>query len=536
MDADVIHDSHEVLESYLKNSSIVQQQIDSYNRFLHIGLPKLIESQSIIEPDVPNFSVKLLGIRIGNPVVIESDSSTKPIMPNEALARNLTYASPLYITYVPVIQGIEKRDSYDEIFVGELPVMVKSDLCYTKSMTREQMISEGEDPDDPGGYFIIKGTERVLIGVEDLAPNRIICTKEKGKGTVSKVFSTRYGFRTKCSVTRDSYGVYTLLFPTLTKSIDLVLVLKALGLTNEDIMGNITSKAVKNDMLLNMDLSQAKELDQKGAILEIGKIAVPNQAKEYQIKRAQQQLDTFILPHVGSDSKMREEKGRYLIRMAERASLVAYGRIKGDDKDHYKNKRIKLAGDLMEELFNHALKFFVRDVKYHIERTVARGRKLTFRTAINPDTITDKILSAMGTGSWPAGQSGVSQVLDRVNYISALAHLRRVKSPLAKKRQHFKARDVHGTHFGKLCPSETPEGVEVGLTRYLATMARVTVGADEQMFKDKLKELQILDTWIEAADEKEADKVKKKIEKEEEKVAKEEAKAERAVQHAGLAN
>jgi len=528
MDTDGMHDTHEVLESYLKNSSIVQQQIDSYNRFLHIGLPKLIESQSLIEPDVPNFSVKLLGIRIGNPVVIESDSSTKPIMPNEALARNMTYAAPLYITYVPVIQGIEKRDSYDEIFIGELPVMIKSDLCYTKNMTKEQLISEGEDPDDPGGYFIIKGTERVLIGVEDLAPNRIICTKEKGKGTVSKVFSTRYGFRTKCSVTRDSYGVYTLLFPTLTKSIDLMLVLKALGFTNEMIMEHIGSKAVKNDMLLNMDLSAAKDISTKDAIFEIGKMAAPNQAREYQIKRAQQQLDTFILPHIGADERVREEKARYLIRMAERASLVAYGKIKGDDKDHYKNKRIKLAGDLMEELFNHALKFFVRDVKYHIERTVARGRKLTFRTAINPDTITDKILSAMGTGSWPAGQSGVSQVLDRVDFLATLSHLRRVKSPLAKKRQHFKARDVHGTHFGKLCPSETPEGIEVGLTRYLALMARVTVGADEQMFKEKLKELQLIGVWLEPEDEKSADKIKKQVEKEKEKEAKKEEKAAQA--------
>ena len=98
-------------------------------------------------------------------MIIESDSSTRKIMPNEAIARNLTYSAPMYLTYVPVVSGIEKGDAAGEAFVGEMPVMVKSDLCYTHNMTAEQLVSEGEDPDDPGGYFIIKGTERVLVGI-----------------------------------------------------------------------------------------------------------------------------------------------------------------------------------------------------------------------------------------------------------------------------------------------------------------------------------------------------------------------------------
>ena len=144
----------------------------------------------------------------------------------------------------------------------------------------------------------------------------------------------------------------------------------------------------------------------------------------------------------------------------------------------------------MEELFNNAFKFFIKDIKYHIERTTARGRKLTVRTNINPDTLTEKILYSMGTGSWPAGQTGVSQVLDRTNFIGSLAHLRRVKSPLSKKHPHFKARDVHGTYIGKICPSETPEGTDVGLTKYLALMAKITVGAETKQLEEKLKELE----------------------------------------------
>ena len=124
-------------------------------------------------------------VRIGSPSVIEADSSRRNILPNEARLRNLTYAAPIFMEVVPVIRGIEKTASYGEVYVGDLPIMVRSNFCATKTMTRTQLIENGEDPDDPGGYFIIKGVERVLIGLEDVASNRIITTKEK-KGTEVK--------------------------------------------------------------------------------------------------------------------------------------------------------------------------------------------------------------------------------------------------------------------------------------------------------------------------------------------------------------
>jgi DNA-directed RNA polymerase subunit B" len=485
-------ETHEILEAYLTSTPIVSQQIESYNRFVRVGMQRIIDSQNMVEPDVSGFAIKFGTARLEPPVIIEADSSTRRIMPNEALARNLTYSAPIYISYTPVVSGIEKGDSAGEAFVGELPVMIKSDMCYTRNMTKEQLSKEGEDPEDPGGYFIIKGTERVLVGIEDLAPNRIICTRERGGIVNAKVFSTTVNFRARCSVTRDEYGIYKVLFPTISRGMDLILILRALGLQTKDMVEGIDNKEIKNDMLLNIELSKAREMGITDAIMEIGRLSAPNQAKTYQEKRAETQLDTYILPHLGTKADSRKEKGEFLVRMAERASLVAYRKSKPDDKDHYANKRVKLAGDLMEELFNNAFKFLMRDIKYHVERTTARGRKLTVRGNINADTLTEKILYSMGTGSWPAGQTGVSQTLDRTNFMSALAHLRRIKSPLAKKHPHLKARDVHGTHIGKLCPSETPEGTEVGLTRYLAIMSKVTVGAETKALEEKIKELKLL--------------------------------------------
>ena len=480
-----------LLESYLNPASLVQHQVESFNRFIDGGLQKVVSTQNIIEPGVEGFALKLGSVRLDKPSVIEADSSRRSITPNESRLRNLSYSAPIFIEVVPVIRGIEKAASYGEVFVGELPIMVRSSLCHLKTMAKSQVVENGEDPEDPGGYFIIKGVERVLIGLEDVASNRIITTMEK-KGTKvrSQVFSTTPGFRAKCAVSRNQSGLFEVDFPTTSKPINMILMLRSLGLQAKDIIEYASEfNAFKNDVLLNLELSDAKELPPSEALIEVGKLAAPAQAKEYQQKRAEMQLDTYLLPHMGNGSEDRLAKAKYLMQMARKSTIIANRMAKQDDKDHFANKRVKFAGELMEDLFAYAFRFFVKEVKYQVERSSARGRRLSIQSIISPDTLTEKMAYAMGTGTWVAGQTGVSQVLERTNLISTYTHLRRVKSPLAKKHPHFKARDVHGTQWGKICPSETPEGQEVGLTKYLAVMAKVSVGADEKLTADELKKI-----------------------------------------------
>lgn len=483
--------SNILLESYLESNSLVTHQIESFNRLLDSGIQSVINRQNLIEPSVEGFALKLGKIRLEKASVIEADGSRRPIMPNETRLRNLSYSAPIFIEVVPIIRGIEKSASFGEVFVGELPIMVRSNLCYMKTLTRQQMIENGEDAEDPGGYFIVKGVERVLIGLEDVAANRIITTRKKtGDKIASVVFSTAPGFRARCVVTRAQNGIFTVDFPTVPKSLNFVLILRALGLKQTDIMnyaGDLL--AFKNDIMLNTEVAESKDFSVNEALIELGKLSAPGQAKEYQQKRAETQIDNYLLPHIGEGAEDRFEKGKYLIQMARKATIIGNNLAKEDDKDHYGNKRVKYSGELMEELFAYAFRFFTKEVKYQIERTSARGRKLSIQSIINPDTITERIAYAMGTGTWVAGQTGVSQVLDRTNLISTYTHLRRVKSPLAKKHPHFKARDVHGTQWGKICPSETPEGQEVGLTKYLAAMAKITVGADEASTEQRIKEL-----------------------------------------------
>lgn len=95
----------------------------------------------------------------------------------------------------------------------------------------------------------------------------------------------------------------------------------------------------------------------------------------------------------------------------------------------------------------------------------------------------------MATGAWVGARKGISQRLDRVNYLAALSHLQRVMSPLSASQENFAARELHPTQLGRICPSETPEGTNIGLKKNLALMPYITEKADEVEVLNSLKNM-----------------------------------------------
>ncbi len=482
-----------LLDSYFRTNSLVKQQLDSYNRFVDVGMQTVVNRVKKIETNVEGFELQIGKIRVEPPRFYEVKGGYKQITPSEARLRNITYAAPLFLDVVPLFNGIE-RPTYSDVFIGEIPVMVKSKLCYLSHMTDDELVEAGEDPEDPGGYFIINGSERVLVGIEDLVPNKIMTTAET-TGTVAKVFSTRYGFRARCVVTRTKDGVLKLEFPATPPDISFIQILRILGLEkDEDILKAFSDDLIiQNDILLNLENEACKTREE--ALQTLSKRISPGQPEEFRLSRLDNLMETYLLPHLGVDKDARSKKSYYLIRMAQRAIRVANKKLKPDDKDHYANKRVKLAGNLMDELFRYAFQFLTKDIVYQASRADARGRKLQVHTLVRQDTLVDRIRYAMATGNWIAGQTGVSQLLDRTSNLATMSHLRRVISPLSKKHPHFKARDLHGTHWGKLCPSETPEGPSCSLVKNLAILAQVTKGTPEDEVKDLLNKFGIEREW-----------------------------------------
>ena len=150
-----------------------------------------------------------------------------------------------------------------------------------------------------------------------------------------------------------------------------------------------------------------------------------------------------------------------------------------DDKDHYMNKRIKLSGELLADLFRTNLKVLIGDMLYNFQRIVKRGKFPSVKAIIRDKLLTNRIYGAMATGNWVGGRKGVSQRIQRLNYLNTMAHLQRVVSPLSSSQENFEARELHATHLGRLCPAETPEGTNIGLRKNLALLSTISGESNE---------------------------------------------------------
>jgi DNA-directed RNA polymerase subunit B" len=473
-------DRNILYSTYFTKDKLVHHHINSFNDFIDRGLQKVIDEVDIIETNIENTYVKLGKIRVEKPMVREADGSIERLLPNDARLRNLTYASPIRLEMI-IVEGETEKEPV-EAEIGTLPIMLMSKTCNLCGMSPDEMISYGEDPMDPGGYFIINGSERVIMTLEDLAPNKILVEYNQRYDEfieVAKVFSQRQGYRSLVIVERGRRSILEVSFPSVSGRLNFVTLLRALGLeTDMDIVKAVSDNPeIIKFMLENLEESEVATIEE--ALEKIGTRVAAGQAKEYQKKRAAYILDRYLLPHIGVKETDRYAKALFLGRMAEACFELALGHRGEDDKDHYSNKRLKLSGDLMEDLFRVAFNRLTRDIKYQLERASMRNRELNVVTTVRADVLTERMIHPLATGNWVGGRTGVSQLLDRTDYMAALSHLRRVISPLSRSQPHFEARDLHATQWGRICPSETPEGPNCGLVKNFAQAVELSTGVED---------------------------------------------------------
>ncbi len=508
----------DLVDAFYKERSIVNHQIASYNDFLKRRLQNIVDNTTIgddediqdgfIYPEIEGFQIKLGKISIGKPEVKEADGTVRKLTPMEARLRDLTYEAPLTLEFIPVKDGVE----YDpeEVKVGELPVMLKSKACNLSLNNLEEVKGHElnkedhwkalqdiqEDPLDPGGYFISNGTERVLITVEDLAPNRVLVEKSSRYGNdieVAKVFSQREGYRALTVVEKKKDGMLMVSIPTTYGQIPLMILLRALGMEDDEEIVDVISvdPKMKPYVLANIEecANEYGITNKEEAIAFLGKKFAGGQAKEYRIRRVESLMDRNLLPHLGNESSDRFTKAIFMARMGMAVLELALGKREPDDKDHYANKRLKLAGDLMEDLFRVAFTALCKDLKYQLERIHAKGKELRIGSALRSDVLSQRIHHALATGNWVGGRAGISQLLDRTSNLAVLSHLRRVTSPLTRSQPHFEARDLHSTQWGRLCPNETPEGPNCGLVKNLALAVEISEGFPDKEVESVLRDL-----------------------------------------------
>ena len=480
--------AHLLINKFFEDHSFVDANIASFNKFIDQEMQRTIDEigdivPTILPPDVEEFRIRLSKIWIEKPQITEADGSKRNIFPIEARLRKLTYAAPIFLEISAYVDGIQRESFVAQI--GKIPIMLRSKYCHLHKLSEEELIEQGEDPNDPGSYFVINGNERVIITVEDLLPNKVFFQKNKvgpSKFT-AKVFSQRGPYSIPHVIEQMKDGIFYLSF-TKFKRVPLITVIKSLGLTKDkDIMEAICNDKEYDDVYINLYHSmETKTIDE--AIEVIARKIGLTQPKEVKIEKTQEQLDHYLMPHIGISSKDRINKAYHLCKLVKRFLQVAKDGKANTDKDHYKNKKLKMSGDLISDLFRVNMSVLVNDVLYNFQRLVKRGKFQSVRIIIRDKLLTQRLKSAIATGSWVGGRRGISQNIARVNYLDTMSHLGRVVSLLSATQENFDAREIHSTHWGRLCPIETPEGTPIGLRKNLAMLSRVT---KDNIPEDKMK-------------------------------------------------
>ncbi len=483
--------SKTLIKKYFDQHSFVKSDIESFNNFIEKEMQKIIEENkeiepTIIPPNIDSFKIKLDKIWVKHPEIIEADGSRRPIYPVEARLRKISYSAPIFLEVSAQINDVQRESFTTQI--GNIPIMLKSNFCLLNKMSREELIEKGEDPEDPGGYFIVNGTEKVLIAVEDLASNRVLVEKASTGVSpyVGKLFSEHGSFKIPHTIERMKDGIFYLTFMRV-KRVPIVLVLKALGmLKDEDIMLSVSKNKQYDEVLVNLfEYASVKTVEE--AMDQIARHIGITQAKEIRLERMAEIIDKYLMPHVGTSKDDRQMKSFNLCKMLKKFIAVSTGEEKKDDKDHYLNKRLKMSGELLADLFRVNLRVLMDDMLYNFQRIVKRGKFPSIKVIIREKLLTSRIYSSMATGNWVGGRKGISQRIQRLNFLDMLSHLQRVVSPLSTSQENFEARELHATHLGRLCPSETPEGTNIGLRKNLALLASVSRGLDEAEVMKSLK-------------------------------------------------
>ncbi len=454
----------------------------------------------------PKYIIKFEQIYLSKPTHWEKDGAPSPMMPNEARLRNLIYSAPLYvdITKTVVEEGEEPTETkHPKTFIGKIPIMLRSTYCLLSGMTDRDLTELNECPLDPGGYFIINGSEKVLIAQEKMATNTVyvFAMKDSKYAYKAEIRSAMENSSRPTStlwvnmmakggqnIKKSAIGQRVVaILPYIKKEIPIMIVFRALGfVADADILDHVIYDFEDAELteMVRASFDEAYFIQEQSVALNFigSRGARPGVVREKRIKYAKEILQKEMLPHVGVSDFCETRKAYFLGYMVHRLLLAALGRRELDDRDHYGNKRLDLAGPLLAFLFRGLFRNMSKEMRMYAQKFIDKGRDFNLELAIKTRIISDGLKYSLATGNWGdqkkahQARAGVSQVLNRLTYASTLSHLRRINSPIGRDGKLAKPRQLHNTLWGMICPAETPEGAAVGLVKNLALMAYVSVG------------------------------------------------------------
>ncbi len=460
---------HILIKKFLQNHSLVESNIKSFNDFIENRMQEIVtELSDALSND--DFEIKLGKIRVGKPNMIEADGSSRLVTPAEVRLRKLTYSAPIWMDMTINYAG---QVESEEVQLGRIPIMVKSKFCNLDGMSEEELIKNYIDPKDYGGYFLINGNERVMVMAEDLASNQTFVEWQKiKKRLMLRLFSQRGAYKIPVSLVESPEGILETSFSRF-RDIPTIVLLKALGITSD---ANIVKLIKKQTDSLVVNLYEFADIvSVNDALMWIAEKSSLQGTNKEMLDRVNQRIDLYFLPHIGLDKNARLEKAKTLCKFIKQFYIARENPSTSmTDKDHYANKRVRLSGDLLSDLFRVNINILLREVQHTLQKTVKRRKFYSIKTIAKSTLFTHRVESAIATGSWIGERKGVTQNMDKNNSFAIMSQLQRVTSTLPGEQENLPARTVHPTHYGRFCPIETPEGTEIGLRKNLALLARIS--------------------------------------------------------------
>ena len=527
-----------IIESYFRGQHLdrlVRHQLESYNNFVGYQIIKTIEmfnpvhikSENDYDAKTGKYSLEMFvtfeNFHIYRPQIHENNGAIKLMFPQEARLRNFTYSSAMTIdiNIKYVIRDGEQLENtktmyktLPKIHIGKLPIMLKSNICVLSQYKYVDTDHTGECKYDAGGYFIINGSEKTVLGQERAAENRVYCfnvskndTKYTWKAEIKSVPDFKCispkQINMMISSKNNGFGFpISLQIPRVKQPIPLFIVFRALGV--------LTDKEICEYILLNISSEKYSAMleNLQASIMEANKYMTYEDAVRYitgyvsftplnmdkevgAMKKHQFALEVLqndLFPHC----QTLKQKIYFLGYMANKLLRASFDWIKGDDRDSYINKRVDLTGTSLNNLFRNYFNKLVKDMEKQIIKEINNGswrskedymnivNQTNIYKIIKSTTIENGFKRALSTGDFGIKHSnsnkvGVAQVLNRLTYVASLSHLRRISTPTDKSGKLVPPRRLHNTSWGFICPAETPEGASVGIVKNMSYMAHVTI-------------------------------------------------------------
>ena len=539
-----------IIESYFKDkhlNRLVRHQLESYNHFINDQIIRTIdmfnpvqihsENDYVTEKDAYTLELFLSfnNFKLHPPQIHENNGATKLMFPQEAKLRNFTYASTMTVDMEIkyVIRDTENMDNpktvvkiLPKINIGKMPIMLKSSICVLTQNKQIHPKYTGECSMDSGGYFIIKGSEKVVLGQERAAENKIYCFDGKNTTKWSYYAEIKSVPDMKCispkqiemMIATKNIGFGNAIYmtiPRIKQPIELFTVFRALGvMTDKEICKYIVLDIDddKNEVMLNLlkasIIDGGKYMTQEESIRHISAYAAYtpiNMEREQGLSKKKEfttdVLNNDIFPHC----KTKEQKIYLIGYMANQLIQTSLGFRKVDDRDSYANKRIELTGALLNNLFRNYFNKLVKEMQKHVIREINNGSWRStedYSNIINmtniykimkSTTIENGITRALSTGDFSIKQTnsskvGVAQVLSRLTYTSSISHIRRISTPLEKSGELVAPRKLHPTCWGFICLVETPEGQSIGIVKTPTYLGHITIPTNNAPLYDYTKD------------------------------------------------